>query len=85
MTTSTLRAVGGSLMLAIPKAARDALGLGPGEKVALRIENGRLVVEPRPKPRFTLAGLLAEGEASAAPTDEEELWQRAQPRGREAI
>ena len=33
--------------IVIPKAARDALGLKPGSKLQLRIEDGRLLVEKK--------------------------------------
>ena len=65
MLTSTLRAVGGSVMMAIPKPLLDSMGLGPNVKVALRIEDGRLVVEPQPRPRYSLAELVARVEALA--------------------
>jgi len=31
--------------IVIPKEARDALGLKPGSKLRIRIENGRLLIE----------------------------------------
>jgi AbrB family looped-hinge helix DNA binding protein len=33
----------------IPKAARDALGLKPGAKLALRVEEGRILIEKTTK------------------------------------
>ena len=33
--------------IVIPKAARDALGLKPGSKLQLRIEDGRLLIEKK--------------------------------------
>lgn len=33
--------------IVIPKAARDALGLKPGARLQLRIEDGRLLIEKR--------------------------------------
>ena len=82
MLTSTLRAVGGSVMLAIPKSVLDSLGLAANEKVALRVAKGKLVVEPRPKPRYTLAELVAQCDPDA-PRDE--AWEKAEPVGREII
>ena len=46
MHTTNLRKVGGSVMLAVPRAVLDVLGLRPGAKVGIAIERGRLVVEP---------------------------------------
>jgi antitoxin ChpS len=54
MYTTNLRKVGGSVMLAVPPALLDILHLQPGTKVGIAIESGRLVVEPRQRPRYTL-------------------------------
>ena len=59
MHTTTLRKVGGSIMLAVPPALLDILRLRPGAKVGMAVERGRLVVEPQKRPRYTLAELLA--------------------------
>ena len=85
MLTSTLRAVGGSVMMAIPKPVLDSMGLGPNVKVALRIEEGRLVVEPRPRPRYSLAELVAQCDADAPPSEEARLWDEAPLVGGEAL
>ncbi len=85
MLTSTLRTVGGSVMMAIPKPVLDSMGLGPNVKVALRIEEGRLVVEPRPRPRYSLAELVAQCDADAAPSEEARTWDEASPMGGEAL
>ena len=60
MHTTNLRKVGGSVMLAVPPAFLDQLHLQPGATVGLAVDHGRLVVEPRPKPRYTLGQLMAE-------------------------
>lgn len=85
MLTSTLRAVGGSVMMAIPKPVLDSMGLGPNVKVALRIEEGRLVVEPRPRPRYSLAELVAQCDADAAISEEARAWDEAPAVGGEAL
>lgn len=85
MLTSTLRSVGGSVMMAIPKPVLDGLGLAPNTKVALRIEEGRLVVEPRPRPRYTLAELVAQCDADAPPSEEVRAWDEAEPVGGEIL
>ena len=54
MYTTTLRKVGGSVMLAVPPALLDVLRLGPGAKVDLAVQDGRLVVEKQKRPRYTL-------------------------------
>ena len=59
MYTTNLRKVGGSVMLAVPPAFLDQLHLKPGATVGLAIDHGCLVVEPKPRPRYTLSELLA--------------------------
>ena len=59
MHTTNLRKVGGSVMLAVPPALLDVLHLTAGAKVGLAVDNGRLVVEPKARPRYTMAELLA--------------------------
>lgn len=83
--TSMLRAVGGSVMLAIPKSVLDALGLSANTKVALTIEKGRLVVEPRPKPKYTLHELLEQCDLSSPAGADEAAWQAMEPVGREIL
>ncbi|WP_050454773.1 AbrB/MazE/SpoVT family DNA-binding domain-containing protein [Candidatus Burkholderia verschuerenii] len=87
MHTTNLRKVGGSIMLAVPPALLDVLHLAPGTKVGLAVDNGRLVVEPQARPRYTLAELLAEAEAAGVyplPPEERE-WIDAPAVGRELI
>lgn len=85
MLTSTLRTVGGSVMMTIPKAVLDVLGLGVNDKVALHVDAGRLLVEARPRPKYSLAELIAQCDASAAVSDEMRAWDAAEPVGREVI
>jgi len=64
--TSKLRKVGGSVMLAVPPAILDLLNLQAGATVGVAVADGRLVVDPKPRPRYTLAELLVETQASGA-------------------
>lgn len=85
MYTTNLRKVGGSIMLAVPPELLNILRLQAGAKVHLTIDNGRLVIEPSARPRYTLAELLEGAEASGAyplPPEERE-WVDAPPAGRE--
>jgi antitoxin ChpS len=84
MLTSTLRTVGGSVMLAIPKSVLDGLGLAANEKVGLRVDEGRLVIEPRRRPKYTLDELVAQCSPSEISTEMQE-WDAAERVGREVI
>ena len=85
MHTTNLRKVGGSVMLAVPPALLDVLRLTAGSKVGLAVKHGRLVVEPRPRPQYTLAELLAASDYSGPQPAEEREWVDAPAVGRELI
>jgi antitoxin ChpS len=85
MHTTNLRKVGGSVMLAVPPALLDLLQLQPGAKVGIAVESGRLVVEPQPRPRYTLEELLAECNPKARRTKEEQQWLDTKPAGTELL
>ena len=85
MHTTNLRKVGGSIMLAVPPALLDILRLRPGAKVGIAIESGRLVVNPQPKPRYTLEELLAQCNPKAARTKEDRDWLSTGPAGAEIL
>ena len=71
MHTTNLRKVGGSVMLVVPPVLLNLLELKAGTTVGVDVENGRLVVEPKPRQRYTLAELLAESDYSKPLTAEE--------------
>jgi antitoxin ChpS len=85
MHTTNLRKVGGSIMLAVPPALLDILHLRPGAKVGLAVQSGRLVVEPQPRPRYTLDELLAQCHPKAPRNKEERAWLDDKPAGGELI
>ena len=85
MHTTNLRKVGGSIMLAVPPAILDLLHLEAGANVGLAVDNGRLVVEPVRRPRYTLEELLAQCDASAEVTAEEQTWLAGKPVGSELL
>jgi antitoxin ChpS len=74
MHTTNLRKVGGSVMLAVPPALLDILHLQPGTQVGIAVESGRLIVEPRPRRRYTLDELLAQCNPKARPSKREQEW-----------
>jgi antitoxin ChpS len=80
-----LRKVGGSVMLAVPPAILEQLRLKAGTAVALAIEGERLIMQSRPKPRYTLDELLAASDYLRPMTPEEQEWLDAPPVGRELL
>lgn len=86
MHHTSLRKVGGSVMLTIPRTLLDQLDLEAGARVDLAVSEGRLVVEPARKPKYTLAELLAASDyAGVSPTDEDRVWLQAPAAGREIL
>jgi antitoxin ChpS len=59
MPSVTLRNLGGSVVLAVPKKILNLVHLDAGSRVEISVQNGRLVIEPPKKPRYTLAELLS--------------------------
>jgi antitoxin ChpS len=85
MHLTTLRSVGGSVMFAIPKAVLESLRLSPNSRVGLSVSDGRLIVDPGPRPRYTLAELLGECDISAEMPEEDRQWLDAAAVGREEL
>ncbi len=85
MHTTNLRKVGGSVMLAVPPALLDILQLQPGAKVGIALERGRLIVEPKPRRRYTLDELLAQCNPKARRSKQEREWLDSKPVGSELI
>ncbi|MFA6062336.1 MAG: antitoxin [Gallionella sp.] len=74
MHTTNLRRVGGSVMLAVPPAFLDQLHLQAGNTVGMVVVDGRLVVNPKPQARYTLAELLASSDYSQPQSTEDREW-----------
>ena len=86
MHHTNLRKVGGSVMLTIPRAVLDQLELEAGARVELAVADGRLVVEPARKPKYTLAELLAASDyGDAGLSAQDRAWVDAQAAGRELL
>ncbi|MGJ5816921.1 AbrB/MazE/SpoVT family DNA-binding domain-containing protein [Paludibaculum fermentans] len=85
MYTTSLRKVGGSIMLAVPPAMLDLLRLRPGVKVGIAVEGGQLVVKPHSRPHYTLDELLAQCDPRAARSKEDREWVRGKAAGGELI
>lgn len=85
MHTTKLRKVGGSVMLALPPAILDMLRLQAGSTVGLAVTGEQLVIEPRPRPHYTVEELLAVSDYSVPQPPEEREWVDAPTVGRESI
>jgi antitoxin ChpS len=85
MHTTKLRKVGGSVMLAVPPALLEVLGLRPGANVGLAVRGGSLVVEPQRRVRYTLEELLAQCDPKAPRGNEEREWLNDRAKGGELI
>ena len=82
-----LRKVGGSIMVAIPPVLLEELKLAHDSSVNLSVKSGRIVIDPKTKPRrrYTLDELLAQCRPSRRRTKEEREWLSSPPVGRELI
>ncbi len=85
MHTTHLRKVGGSVMLALPPAILDLLHLSAGSTVGVTLDGDRIVIGPLPRPRYTLAELLAASDYSAPQPQEEREWVDAPAVGGELV
>ncbi|MBI5444211.1 MAG: antitoxin [Deltaproteobacteria bacterium] len=85
MHMTKLRKVGGSVMLALPPAILDLLHLHAGAAVGVSVDGGRLVIEPKLRPHYSLEELLAQCDPTAERTEEEREWLDAPPVGREIL
>ena len=85
MHTTSLRKVGGSIMLAVPPALLDLLKLRAGARVNIGVEHGRLIVAPRGRLSYSLDELLAQCDETDAPSPEDRAWLDARPVGSELL
>ena len=85
MHTTHLRKVGGSVMLALSHALLELLQLKVGATVGLAVEDGLLLVDPKPKQQYTLQELLDKSDFSETQAPQERAWVDAPPVGGELI
>jgi antitoxin ChpS len=86
MATVTLRNLGGSVVLAVPKKILGLVDLRAGSKVEVRVEKGHLIVAPKEKPHYTLGELLARCRPSdLKPRRRDRAWLDSAPVGKEEI
>jgi antitoxin ChpS len=72
-------------MFALPPVILDLLRLKAGDQVGVAVENGRLIIEPDPRPHYTLSELLAASDYSRTQPDSEREWIDAPAVGRELL
>ena len=86
MPTATLRRVGGSVMVAVPRDYLAPTGLGPEAVVTWEIEGNGLVTPPSmPRPPYTLAELLAQCDTSKRRSKSDDEWTTGPAVGREVV
>ena len=83
MHSTSLRKVGGSVMMAVPPALLDLLNLQAGSVVRVDVDGERLVIHPQKRPRYTLDDLLAQCDADSPVQPEDRQWIDMSPVGRE--
>jgi antitoxin ChpS len=79
-----LRKVGGSVMVVVPPAILDELGLGSESVVDLAVRQGKLVIAPKKRRRYTLDELIAQCDPKA-PFEKDRSWVTDKSVGRELI
>lgn len=74
------------MVVAVPKKILSLVGLRAGAQVQVSFEKGRVIVEPKKKPRYTLTELLAQCRRSdLAPRRKDRAWLSGGPAGKEAL
>lgn len=90
MASVTLRNLGGSVVMAVPKKILNLMRLDAGSKVELNVEMGSLIMspsaEPRRRPSYSLAELLKQCRAADLKLkSSDRRWLRGGPMGREML
>ena len=80
--TTTLRKVGGSVMLAVPPLLLEALNFTVGAPLTIECDGTTLVIKPA-RPRYNEADLLAKCDPTIPWTDEDRQWLDSHPEGLE--
>ena len=82
MAIATLRKIGGSTCITIPKVFLDRLKLDAGAVVDISLDGSGLRVEPK-KPVYSLDDLLAATPSNIEFTEDDHQWLDAEPEGKE--
>ena len=82
MAIATLRKIGGSTCITIPRVFLDRLELDAGTIVDISLDGSGLRIQPQ-KPIYNLDDLLAATPSSGDLTEEDRDWLNAAPEGKE--
>lgn len=82
---TSLRKVGGSVMIALPPVFLKELKIASGSMVDIALLEGQLVVKPITKPKYQLVDLLAKCDAKAKMPKEDKQWLDLAPVGNEIL
>jgi antitoxin component of MazEF toxin-antitoxin module len=82
MPSATLRTLGGSIAIALPKKLLTPLGLSSGSEVNIAVKDGNLIISPLKK-KYTLQEMIAGMSVGDLPHDSD--WENAPPVGKEVI
>ena len=85
MRTAKLRQSGGAVIVTVPKAYLDRLGLGVDAPVNIEVENDKIIITRQHPGRIGLAARLAMCRPDLPMTAEEREWIDAPPVGKEVI
>ncbi|CAM3737730.1 AbrB/MazE/SpoVT family DNA-binding domain-containing protein [Polynucleobacter arcticus] len=82
---TSLRKVGGSIMMAVSPAFLEELKIHSGSMVDVALLEGHLVVKPITKPKYKLTDLLAKCDTKAKMPKEDKQWLELAPVGNEIL
>ena len=85
MRVTKLRQSGGSVIVSVPKAYLDELGLKADTPVEIGVADGKIVISPRSPGRVGIAARLAQCDFDRDVTDDERAWLDDTVRGDELI
>lgn len=85
MHTVKLRKVGGSVMMTIPKALMESIGMSASSSIGVEVTDGSLVIRPRKRPTYRLDDLIGQCQGDAPRSAEDDAWLNDGPVGNELI
>lgn len=74
MTTVILRNLGGSVVVTLPKKMLAMMNLQAGSQVSIEVQDGKLIIESKAKPHYSLAELLAQCDLTQPLSEDEKIW-----------